>query len=54
MVEIDQDSQQLLEALTGQAAKVVTTTLQKFPFVLDLPLDSRIQWTDKRGPSRRV
>ena len=34
VVEIDEDSQQLLDALTGQAAKVVITTLQKFPYVL--------------------
>src|SRR5690606_9534862 len=34
VVEIDEDSQQLLEALTGQAAKIVITTLQKFPYVL--------------------
>jgi len=34
VVEIDEDSQQLLDALMGQAAKIVITTLQKFPFVL--------------------
>ncbi|WP_217913853.1 type I restriction endonuclease subunit R [Miltoncostaea marina] len=34
VVEIDEDSQQLLDALTGQTAKVIITTLQKFPFVL--------------------
>jgi type I restriction enzyme R subunit len=34
VVEIDEDSQQLLDALTGQTAKVLITTLQKFPFVL--------------------
>lgn len=33
--KIDEDSQQLAEALTGSAAKVVITTLQKFPYVLD-------------------
>jgi type I restriction enzyme R subunit len=32
--KIDEDSQQLADALTGSAAKVVITTLQKFPFVL--------------------
>jgi type I restriction enzyme R subunit len=32
--KIDEDSQQLAEALTGSTAKVVITTLQKFPFVL--------------------
>lgn len=34
VVEIDDDSQQLLDALTGQTAKIVITTLQKFPYVL--------------------
>jgi type I restriction enzyme R subunit len=34
VVEVDEDSQQLLDALTGQAAKIVITTLQKFPYVL--------------------
>jgi len=34
VVEVDQDSQQLLEALSSHAAKVIITTLQKFPFVL--------------------
>ncbi len=44
VVEIDQDSGQLLAALTGQAAKVVITTLQKFPFVLaKLAGDDRAQ-----------
>jgi type I restriction enzyme R subunit len=33
--KIDEDSQQLADALAGSAAKVVITTLQKFPFVLD-------------------
>ncbi len=32
--KIDEDSQQLADALTGSAAKVIITTLQKFPFVL--------------------
>lgn len=32
---IDKSSQQLAEALTGEQARVVITTLQKFPFVLD-------------------
>jgi len=31
---IDEDSSQLAEALTGQTARVIITTLQKFPFVL--------------------
>ncbi|MEV6924536.1 type I restriction endonuclease [Dactylosporangium sp. NPDC051485] len=33
--KIDEDSQQLADALTGSTAKVIITTQQKFPFVLD-------------------
>jgi len=32
---IDQDSTQLAEALAGRTARIIITTLQKFPFVLD-------------------
>ena len=32
---IDDSSAQLAEALSGQAARIIITTLQKFPFVLD-------------------
>jgi type I restriction enzyme R subunit len=32
---IDKDSAQLAEALSGQTARIIITTLQKFPFVLD-------------------
>jgi type I restriction enzyme R subunit len=32
---IDQNSQQLADALTGEQARIIITTLQKFPFVLD-------------------
>ncbi len=32
---IDESSTQLAEALSGQAARIIITTLQKFPFVLD-------------------
>ncbi|MGC4850900.1 type I restriction endonuclease subunit R [Micromonospora sp. DT15] len=32
--KIDEDSQQLADALTGSTARVIITTLQKFPFVL--------------------
>jgi type I restriction enzyme, R subunit len=32
---IDEDSDQLARALAGQTARIVITTLQKFPFVLD-------------------
>jgi type I restriction enzyme, R subunit len=35
VVRIDQNSQQLAEALAGEAARIVITTLQKFPFVTD-------------------
>jgi len=32
---IDESSEQLAQALSGQTARIVITTLQKFPFVLD-------------------
>ena len=32
---IDRDSQQLADALSGEQARIIITTLQKFPFVLD-------------------
>jgi len=35
VVKIDKDSDQLAEALAGQQARIIITTLQKFPFVLD-------------------
>ncbi len=35
VVRIDQDSQQLADALAGEQARIIVTTLQKFPFVLD-------------------
>ncbi|MBV9026842.1 MAG: type I restriction endonuclease subunit R [Streptomycetaceae bacterium] len=35
VVRIDENSQQLAEALTGPTARIVITTVQKFPFVLD-------------------
>lgn len=35
VLRIDNDSQQLAEALTGSTARIVITTLQKFPFILD-------------------
>ena len=34
VVKIDQSSQQLADALTGTQARIIITTLQKFPFVL--------------------
>jgi type I restriction enzyme R subunit len=34
VVKVDKNSAQLAEALTGEQAKVVITTLQKFPFIL--------------------
>jgi type I restriction enzyme, R subunit len=33
--KIDESSAQLAEALSGQTARIIITTLQKFPFVLD-------------------
>ena len=35
VVKIDKDSAQLAEALAGEEARIIITTLQKFPFVLD-------------------
>ena len=35
VVKIDKDSAQLAEALAGEQARIIITTLQKFPFVLD-------------------
>ena len=35
VVKIDRDSAQLADALTGEQARIIVTTLQKFPFVLD-------------------
>ncbi len=33
--KIDEDSQQLADALTGEQARIIITTIQKFPFILD-------------------
>ncbi len=35
VVKIDENSQQLANALIGQQARIIITTLQKFPFILD-------------------
>ena len=35
VVKIDQNSQQLADALVGEQAKIIITTLQKFPYLLD-------------------
>jgi type I restriction enzyme, R subunit len=35
VVRIDRDSQQLADALSGEQARIIVTTLQKFPYVLD-------------------
>jgi type I restriction enzyme, R subunit len=35
VVRIDKHSSQLADALTGEQARIIVTTLQKFPFVLD-------------------
>ena len=39
VVKIDESSQQLAEALAGEQARIIITTLQKFPFVLDKVAD---------------
>jgi len=36
IVRIDEDSKQLRDALTGNAARVIITTLQKFPVVVEI------------------
>lgn len=35
VVKVDKDSKQLAQALAGEQARIIITTLQKFPFVLD-------------------
>jgi type I restriction enzyme R subunit len=35
VVKVDKDSGQLAEALAGEQARIIITTLQKFPFVID-------------------
>lgn len=35
VVKIDRDSSQLAETLAGEQARIIITTLQKFPFVID-------------------
>jgi type I restriction enzyme, R subunit len=35
VLKIDQNSQQLADALVGEQARIIITTLQKFPFVLE-------------------
>jgi type I restriction enzyme R subunit len=39
VARIDQDSAQLADALTGEQSRIVITTLQKFPFILDKVTD---------------
>ena len=39
-MKIDEDSAQLAEALAGEQARIIITTLQKFPFVLDKVADA--------------
>ena len=39
VARIDQDSAQLAEALAGEQSRIVITTLQKFPFILDKVAD---------------
>jgi len=35
VVKIDKNSQQLADALTGQQARIIITTLQKFPYAME-------------------
>jgi len=41
VLKIDENSEQLAKALLGEQAKIIITTLQKFPFVLDKLADSK-------------
>ena len=41
VVKIDENSDQLAKSLLGEQAKIIITTLQKFPFVLDKLADSK-------------
>ena len=43
--KIDENSEQLAEALLGESAKIVITTLQKFPFVLGKSRPARLATT---------
>jgi type I restriction enzyme R subunit len=45
--QIDQDSAQLRAALTGEQARIVITTLQKFPFVLRQLTDEGAELKDR-------
>ena len=45
--QIDEDSQQLADALAGEQARIIITTLQKFPFVLD-----KVDGLPDRAPTR--
>ena len=59
VVKIDEDSTQLAEALAGEQARIIITTLQKFPFVLDKVGDAagaQLRGHHRRGallPDRR-
>ncbi len=41
VAKIDEDSGQLADALAGEQARIVITTLQKFPFILDKVAERR-------------
>ena len=41
VVKIDENSSQLADALLGESAKIIITTLQKFPFILGKMSDSK-------------
>ena len=47
VVRIDKDSGQLADALAGEQARIIVTTLQKFPFVLD-----KVERSCRRGGTR--
>ena len=51
VVKIDKDSQQLADALAGEQARIIITTLQKFPFVPSKVGDAA--GTPLRGDRRR-
>ena len=46
--KIDKDSDQLAEALEGEQAQIIITTLQKFPFVLQKIEELRETLPDRR------
>lgn len=53
IVRVDEKSQQLKEALEGNAARVIITTLQKFPVVADLAAQAAAEGEAKGVVGRR-